>query len=137
MAAAVADYTPAEPSASKLKKGDDALTLRLRRTPDILAALGERKRSEDRSRQRLLGFALETDDGPANARRKLEAKNLDWIVLNSPTEDGSGFGPGTNRVTLFSKDGKEEAFPQMPKHALAGALLDRIAPTSEKAPTEK
>ena len=123
MAAAVADYTPAEPSDAKLKKAEEGdLTLRLRRTPDILASLGQDKREG----QRLLGFALETDDGPANARRKLEAKNLDWIVLNSPTEAGSGFGTGTNRVVLISREGAEETFPQMAKHALADRLLDRI-----------
>ena len=126
MAAAVADYTPAERSASKLKKGEeDEMTLRLRRTPDILAALGKDKPDG----QRLLGFALETDDGPANARRKLEAKNLDWIVLNSPTEDGSGFGTGTNRVILIGADGTEESFPQLPKRVLAGQLLDRVTGT--------
>ena len=130
MAAAVSDYAPAEPSDAKLKKSEGDLTLRLRRTPDILAALGKEKRDG----QYLLGFALETDDGPANARRKLEKKNLDWIVLNSPTEEGSGFGPGTNRVTLIGRDGTEEAFPQMPKHTLADALLDRIARALREAP---
>jgi phosphopantothenoylcysteine decarboxylase/phosphopantothenate--cysteine ligase len=128
MAAAVADYTPADPSDAKLKKGDTGdLTLRLERTPDILAELGEDKRSENRSPQRLLGFALETHDGPENARRKLAEKHLDWVVLNSPTQDGSGFGPDTNRVTLIGRDGTEETFPQLPKRALADRLLDRVA----------
>jgi phosphopantothenoylcysteine decarboxylase/phosphopantothenate--cysteine ligase len=129
MAAAVADYTPAEPPApSKLKKGDtgDELTLRLMRTPDILAELGAAKRDG----QRLVGFALETDDGPDNARRKLREKNLDWIVLNSLTEDGSGFGPGANRVTLIGASGTEEDFPTLPKRALADRLLDRVAPAA-------
>ncbi|PSQ82137.1 MAG: phosphopantothenoylcysteine decarboxylase [Bacteroidetes bacterium QS_8_68_15] len=129
MAAAVADYTPAEPPApSKLKKGDtgDELTLRLTRTPDILAELGAAKRDG----QRLVGFALETDDGPDNARRKLREKNLDWIVLNSLTEDGSSFGPGANRVTLIGASGTEEDFPTLPKRALADRLLDRVAPTA-------
>jgi phosphopantothenoylcysteine decarboxylase/phosphopantothenate--cysteine ligase len=123
MAAAVADYTPAEPSASKRKKDAGDLTLRLRRTPDILKTLGEHKRDD----QTLVGFALETDDGQKNARRKLSDKNLDWIVLNNPTEDGAGFGPSTNRVTLIGRDGTEEDLPLMSKTALADALLDRVS----------
>jgi phosphopantothenoylcysteine decarboxylase/phosphopantothenate--cysteine ligase len=132
MAAAVADYTPAAPSDAKLKKdrqNGDALVLRLHRTPDILAALGEKKPGG----QRLLGFALETDDGPTHARRKLREKNLDWIVLNSPTREGSGFGTGANEVTLIGADGREEAFDRMPKRALADALLDRVAASTEAA----
>ncbi|MFP4227484.1 MAG: bifunctional phosphopantothenoylcysteine decarboxylase/phosphopantothenate--cysteine ligase CoaBC [Salinivenus sp.] len=123
MAAAVADYTPADPSASKRKKDASDLTLRLRRTPDILKTLGEHKREE----QTLVGFALETDEGLANARRKLSDKNLDWIVLNNPTEEGAGFGPSTNRVTLIGRDGTEEDLPLMSKSAVADALLDRVA----------
>ena len=122
MAAAVADYTPLHPAASKLKKHDDALTIELRRTPDILAELGAQKRPG----QMLVGFAMETDDGLANARRKLEAKNLDWIVLNNVNEEGAGFGPGTNRVTLIGRNGQTEDLPRMPKREVAEALLDRI-----------
>ena len=127
-AAAVADYAPAETSERKMKKGDD-LTLRLRRTPDVLAALGERKRDG----QTLVGFALETHDGRANARAKLERKNLDWIVLNHANEPGAGFGPGTNRVTLLRHDGADEDLPLMPKRAVAEAILDRVlgAPAAE------
>ena len=122
MAAAVADYTPADPSASKRKKTDEALALQLRRTPDILRTVGQHKQPG----QVIVGFALETDDGRANARQKLTQKNLDWIVLNDPTEAGAGFGYGTNRVTLLGADGSEDELPQMPKRALADALLDRI-----------
>lgn len=122
MAAAVADFTPETTSASKLKKTGDAMTLRLRPTPDILAALGREKRPG----QTLVGFALETDDGLANARRKLEKKNLDWIVLNDPKEEGAGFGVGTNRVTLLHRSGRMEALPLMPKRAVAEAILDRV-----------
>lgn len=122
MAAAVADYTPAEPSDRKVKKGDDDLTLRLRRTPDILAALGERKRDG----QTLVGFALETHDGIEHARGKLERKNLDWIVLNHANEAGAGFGPGTNRVTVLGRDGSAEELDRMPKVAVAEAILDRV-----------
>ncbi len=122
MAAAVADYTPAEPSDRKIKKNGDALTLRLRRTPDILAALGEQKRAG----QILVGFALETHRGLDHARGKLERKNLDWIVLNHANEAGAGFGPGTNRVTLLGRDGSREDLPQMPKPDVAEAILDRV-----------
>ncbi len=122
MAAAVADYAPLEPAASKIKKQDGELTIRLRRTPDILAALGRQKRPG----QTLVGFAMETDDGPANARRKLAAKNLDWIVLNDLNEAGAGFGTGTNRVTLIHRSGRAEDLPQLPKRAVAEMLLDRI-----------
>ncbi|WP_022836374.1 bifunctional phosphopantothenoylcysteine decarboxylase/phosphopantothenate--cysteine ligase CoaBC [Salisaeta longa] len=122
MAAAVADYTPADPSDRKQKKRDDDLTIRLRRTPDILKTLGAHKHDG----QRLLGFALETHDGLAHAKEKLRAKNLDWIVLNNPTEEGAGFGPSTNAVTLLGADGSRTAFPQMDKFALAGALLDHV-----------
>ena len=128
-AAAVADYAPAEASEQKVKKGEGDLTLRLRRTPDVLAALGARKREG----QTLVGFALETHDGRANARAKLERKNLDWIVLNHANEPGAGFGPGTNRVTLLRRDGAEEDLPLMPKRAVAEAILDRVleAPVAE------
>lgn len=132
MAAAVADYTPAEASASKRKKDAGDFALRLRRTPDILKTLGAHKREN----QTLVGFALETDDGLENARRKLSDKNLDWIVLNNPTEDGAGFGPSTNRVTLIGRDGSEEDFPLMSKSALAEALLDRVAaPRTDVSPS--
>lgn len=128
-AAAVADYAPAETSEQKLKKGEGDLTLQMRRTPDVLATLGERKRDG----QTLVGFALETHDGRANARAKLERKNLDWIVLNHANEPGAGFGPGTNRVTLLGRDGTEEDLPQLPKRAVAEAILDRVleAPVAE------
>ena len=122
MAAAVADYTPAETSPTKRKKDEHDLVLHLRRTPDILKTLGESKRPE----QVLVGFALETNDGLQNARRKLEDKNLDWIVLNNPTEEGAGFGPSTNRVTLLSRTGDTEDLPLMSKSDVADALLDRV-----------
>ena len=123
MAAAVADYTPADPSSTKRKKEDkdEDFTLHLRRTPDILKMLGAHKRPD----QVLIGFALETDDALENARRKLEEKNLDWIAVNNPTEEGAGFGP-TNRVTLLRRDGPPEELPLMPKADVAEALLDRV-----------
>ena len=122
MAAAVADYTPAAVSDTKIRKEDSARVLHLAPTRDILAELGQLRQPD----QTLVGFAMETDDGLARARKKLEAKRLDWIVLNDLTEPGAGFGTGTNKVTLLSRRGASMALPVMPKRELADALLDRI-----------
>ena len=121
-AAAVSDYAPASASDRKLKKGDDDLTLRLRRTPDVLAALGERKRDG----QVLVGFALETHDGETNARGKMARKRLDWIALNSAAEAGAGFGTGTNRVTLLGADGQRIEIGTAPKREVAETILDAV-----------
>ena len=123
-AAAVSDYAPAEPSDHKLKKSGDDLTLRLRRTPDVLAALGERKRDG----QTLVGFALETRDGEAHAREKLARKHLDWIALNVQGEAGAGMGAATNRVTLLGRDGARVEVPLAPKAEVAEAILDAVTP---------
>jgi len=122
MAAAVADYTTAEVHASKIKKQDDQLVLHLNRTPDILANLGKLRRKG----QILVGFAMETENGLENARKKLDEKNLDWIVLNDLREEGAGFGTETNRVTLIGKDGSSYPMEIMSKPDVAAALLDRI-----------
>lgn len=130
-AAAVADYAPAEVSESKKHKSDDGsdLVLHLRRTPDVLAEIGARKRDG----QVLVGFALETEDGEASARGKLERKRLDYIALNYANEAGAGFGTATNRIVLLGADGSREEFPPMAKAALAEVLLDRIAFVSAPA----
>jgi phosphopantothenoylcysteine decarboxylase/phosphopantothenate--cysteine ligase len=130
MAAAVADYTPTDPSASKRKKNDtdEDLVLHLRRTPDILKTLGAHQRPD----QVLVGFALETDDALENARRKLNKKNLDWIAVNNPMEDGAGFGASTNRVTLLPRDGAPEELPLMPKPDVAEVLLDRVLASQQE-----
>lgn len=120
MAAAVADYTPVNTSKNKIKKSGDDLNLSLTRTKDILAGLGSQKKEN----QVLVGFALETNDLRANALRKLEKKNLDWIVLNSPNVAGEGFGTSTNKVTLFSAAGQEKELPLMSKKDVAEAILD-------------
>src|SRR6056297_954702 len=132
MAAAVADYTPAAPNDRKVKKSDDDLRLRLRRTPDVLAGLGAKKRDG----QVLVGFALETHDGLDHARGKLERKHLDWIVLNHANEVGAGFGPGTNRVTILGRDGTVEDLAQQPKRAVADAILDRVTASLRPADAE-
>jgi phosphopantothenoylcysteine decarboxylase / phosphopantothenate---cysteine ligase len=124
MAAAVADYTPDKVATDKIKKGDGDLVLHLKRTRDILRTLGEHRKPG----QTLIGFALETKDGRASALKKLASKNADWIVLNNPTEEGAGFGPGTNKVTLFSREGRVEPLPVMSKADVALAILDTALP---------
>ncbi len=119
MVAAVADYAPARASTSKIKKDGAPLTLELTPTVDILADLGARRTAQ----QQLIGFALETDDGPENARGKLDRKNLDWIVLNVLGDEGAGFGAGTNKVTLLGRDGSTVNLPVLPKAEVAAALI--------------
>ncbi len=123
-AAAVADYAPADPSDRKVAKTDGDLTLHLRRTPDVLAALGAQKRAG----QTLVGFALETHDGEAHARAKLARKHLDWIALNAASTPGEGFGTGTNRLTLLAADGRRVEIPTASKRTVAEAFLDAVAP---------
>jgi len=98
LAAAVADYRPSRTQAGKIKKKDGPLTVKLVRNPDIAAELGQEKKPH----QRLIGFALETENGLGNARTKLEKKNLDLIVLNSPNDEGAAFGTPTNKIHLLS-----------------------------------
>ncbi len=124
MAAAVNDFRPAEPVLQKIKKTDDDLTLRLARTPDILAAVAEQRETSNRPRV-MVGFAAETEDLLANARVKLEAKRLDLIVANDVTASDAGFGAETNRVTLLDREGRVEALPLMSKAAVAEAVLEK------------
>ena len=120
MCAAVADYTPAEVSDTKLKKGDGELFIRLRRTRDIAAELGARKEG-----RLLVGFALETDDEEAHAESKLERKHFDFIVLNSLRDAGAGFRGDTNKVTFIDRTGRE-ALPLLSKREVAARIADRI-----------
>jgi len=123
MAAAPADYRPADVSASKLKKTGAARSIALTENPDILAST----RSARRNGAVVVGFALETDDVVANARRKLDAKALDLIVLNDANEAGAGFAVDTNRVTIFTRGTDEpERLPLLTKHEVADAILDRV-----------
>ena len=120
MCAAVADYTPEEVSAVKLKKGEGEMTIRLKRTRDIAAELGARKEG-----RLLVGFALETDHEAENAEGKLHRKNLDFIVLNSLRDAGAGFGGDTNKVTLIDRSGREE-LPLLSKSETAERIVDKI-----------
>lgn len=120
MCAAVADYTPANVSDTKIKKGDGELTIELRRTRDIAAELGARKGARV-----LVGFALETDDEEAHAEAKLTKKNFDFIVLNSLRDPGAGFRGDTNKVTLIDRAGREE-LPLMSKREVAARIADKL-----------
>lgn len=120
-AAAVADYRPASVADNKLKKSDDALSIPLERTKDILGTLGANKREG----QFLCGFSMETENVLMNSRKKLQKKNLDLIAANNVKEPGAGFAVDTNVLTLIDKDG-ETALPLMSKDAAADALLDAI-----------
>uniref|UniRef100_UPI004056EFB0 bifunctional phosphopantothenoylcysteine decarboxylase/phosphopantothenate--cysteine ligase CoaBC n=1 Tax=Alistipes sp. TaxID=1872444 RepID=UPI004056EFB0 len=120
MCAAVADYTPLEVADHKIKKSDDDIVIRLKRTHDIAAELGRRKQG-----RLLVGFALETDHEEEHAAQKLEKKNLDFIVLNSLRTAGAGFGVDTNVVTLIDRSGREE-LPLLPKREVAERIVDRI-----------
>jgi phosphopantothenoylcysteine decarboxylase/phosphopantothenate--cysteine ligase len=123
MAAAVADYTPETgASAQKIEKGG-SLNVSLVRTPDILAELGERR--GDRPRPVLIGFAAQTGDVVAPARRKLQAKRVDLVVANDVAAPGSGFEVETNQVTLVSA-ADVVTLPIMAKTDVASAVLDRL-----------
>ena len=121
-AAAVGDYHPAQAAPEKLKKGDDELTVTLACNPDILVALGQRKRPG----QLLCGFAMETQNLIDNAESKLRRKNCDMLVANSLRDEGAGFGTDTNIATLLFADGRRETEPIMSKEALADVILDRL-----------
>ncbi len=119
MAAAVADYRPADKSDAKIKKTDGDLELKLVRNPDVLSALGERR---DASRPVLVGFAVESDDLVASAREKLAKKRCDLIVANLASV---GFGGEDNEVVLVDADSETE-LPRATKRTIADRILDRV-----------
>lgn len=120
--AAVADYAPAVVAESKIKReGAEIMCIELKRNPDIAASL-----SREKGKRLTIGFALETDNGADNARRKLEAKNLDWVVLNRLGDPGAGFGVDTNSVTLFSRGGEELSFPVKSKQEVARDIVATV-----------
>ncbi|MDV2990148.1 MAG: bifunctional phosphopantothenoylcysteine decarboxylase/phosphopantothenate--cysteine ligase CoaBC [Dehalogenimonas sp.] len=120
MAAAVADYRPVAAATDKIKKGSGEFDLKLESTEDILSAVkGDFIR---------IGFAAETGDLIANAKKKLAAKNLDLIVANNVTVPGAGFGADTNKVTLLFKDGRVEDLPLMSKREVAERVMGEMAP---------
>ncbi|MCI5779081.1 MAG: phosphopantothenoylcysteine decarboxylase [Lentisphaeria bacterium] len=121
MAAAVADYRPVVPESRKMKKQPGELVLKLERTEDILAALGQSKRPG----QILVGFAAETDDLECNALDKLRRKNLDWIAANWVRD---GFGTPDNALVVFHRGGERHVLENSPKEILAARLLRLILP---------
>ena len=121
LCAAVADFTPVETADNKIKRKGE-ITLTLKPTDDIAASLGVIKRPN----QRMVGFALETNDEFSNAQDKLQRKNLDFIVLNSLRDEGAGFGYDTNKVTLIDRKGKEE-LPLQSKKDVAKAIISKLA----------
>ncbi len=122
MAAAVADYTPAEVSRVKLKKKENMVSLDLKKTKDILEELGKMKKKN----QLLVGFALESGDGIQNARKKLDQKNLDLIILNSLDIKDTGFEVKTNKVIILGKKGMLLNGELKDKKAVANDILDVI-----------
>jgi phosphopantothenoylcysteine decarboxylase/phosphopantothenate--cysteine ligase len=125
MAAAVADFRPADPSGEKIKKDSAPDSIRLEPTADILADLAGVKSKTGRPLV-TVGFAAETGDLEKTARRKLAAKRLDLIVANQVGGPDSGFETNANRVTLVSADGSAEALPLMEKAKVAEAVVDRL-----------
>ena len=123
MAAAVADFAPAEIASQKIKKTEDSITLTLKKNPDILSDLSGNKRQN----QITIGFALETENENNNALGKLQKKNLDCIVLNSQSNPEAGFGVDTNAVTVFCNDGKQWQIPTASKTEVAQKLLQSLS----------
>lgn len=126
-AAAVADYRPMMVAEDKMKKSDDALSIPLERTQDILGWLGQHRRPG----QFLCGFSMETQNMVENSRKKLEKKQVDMIAANNLKVEGAGFGVDTNLLTLITKDGLDE-LPLVSKEAAADLLLDRILKRMEE-----
>jgi phosphopantothenoylcysteine decarboxylase/phosphopantothenate--cysteine ligase len=122
MAAAPADFRAAVPASSKIKKKSAPSTLELAPTPDILAST----KGARRAGAVIVGFALETEDAVRNGREKLEAKELDLVVVNDAREAGAGFGVDTNRVTFVRRDGQLEVLPLMSKLEVADEILNRV-----------
>lgn len=123
LSAAVSDYRPDQVAEKKIKKDDgETLSLNLVKNPDILAQLGQSKRED----QVVVGFALETDHELDNARKKLQAKNADLIVLNSLQDKGAGFGHDTNKVTLIPKEGSSLELALQSKTDTAKSIVDYV-----------
>ena len=120
-AAAVADYRPKNVASQKIKKNDSTFTIELEKTKDILASLGEQKK-----KQFLIGFALETENEIEHAKLKIQKKNLDLIVLNSLNDEGAGFGKPTNKVTFIDKNFSIEPLALKSKEEVAKDILKKV-----------
>ena len=124
LAAAVADYAPADRAPQKISKGEDTLSITLRKTPDILAELGARRLASGRG-PLLVGFAAETEDVVPRATAKRERKHADLIVANDVSRSDAGFEVDTNAVTIVGPNGAE-SLPLQAKARVAAAILDRV-----------
>ena len=122
MAAAVADYTPVAVAPEKIKKKEESWQVALKKTPDILKSLGQKKTGK----QEQAGIALETTNERQNALAKLQQKNADIIVLNSLRDSGAGFGKDTNKIVVFDRNGREKHFDLKSKTAVAKDIVDYI-----------
>jgi phosphopantothenoylcysteine decarboxylase / phosphopantothenate---cysteine ligase len=122
LSAAVADYKPSVKADQKIKKKDDNLLLELTKTHDIAASLGKRKHNG----QVIVGFALETENEHSNARKKLESKNFDLIVLNSLNDKGAGFGHSTNKITIINRNEETKEFALKTKQEAARDIVNAI-----------
>ena len=120
MSAAPADYRPKEKLDKKRPRSSGPLTVELEATPDILGSLPRRKGMV------VVGFALETGNGLANARAKMQNKTLDYVILNDATEPGAGFEVTTNRVTILGRNGTQVDLPVLPKRDVAERILDVV-----------
>ena len=120
--AAVADFSPENPSTQKIKKSGSSQVINLKSTADILADLGKKKKPG----QFIAGFALETQNAIEEGKRKLMAKNCDLMVVNSLADEGAGFGFETNKVTLLGRDGSETALPLLSKSDTAKEIFRQI-----------
>jgi phosphopantothenoylcysteine decarboxylase/phosphopantothenate--cysteine ligase len=123
LSAAVADYRPVHQAVQKIKKHDASMQIELESTPDILKTLGGKKQH-----QILVGFALETNNELEHATKKLQSKNLDFIVLNSLQDKGAGFGHDTNKVSILHKSNKISRFELKSKQEVARDILQEILP---------
>ncbi len=134
MAAAVADYKPAQEIKRKVKKDQGGLSvINLETTPDILSELAQRKKSTGIGPRLVIGFAAETDNLLENASSKLKKKDLDLIVANDVSRKDSGFGSDKNQVTLIWKDGRKKELPLMKKTAVSDVIIQEAAKLMEPA----
>ena len=122
LCAAVADFKPENVADKKIKRENNDLIIKLKSTHDIAASLGKIKNSK----QKIVAFALETNDEEMNAKHKLEKKNADFIVLNSTRISGTTFRSDENQITIISKDGKKE-YDKKPKSEVATDIIDELA----------
>jgi phosphopantothenoylcysteine decarboxylase/phosphopantothenate--cysteine ligase len=131
MVAAVADFAPEIVADEKIKRSGENVILKLRPNPDIAASLGKTKRPD----QILAGFALETQNEEKNAQGKLKKKNLDFIVLNSLREEGSGFQYDTNKIKIIDINGEVTSFELKTKKEVAVDIVNKLIELQDTLPT--